>query len=405
MSAFVSKSGKTPKVYVYDRDGIAHRRTLGTSEYPELAPLVEQFVKQLRRNKRWPVLDAIIARQLTCCEAYRLANAGTLDEHLAQLKEAREAKERDDSDTDLSPLVDVLVEDPKYRKQIRRLIPKGERYPSSKFTRKAIAAFIRDLKTLSRWHEEPTKRSASPGTKNRYRAALSVFAQRLIEEEVIDTNPVQYVKPPRQSKAAKELVFLDQPDTKRLVQSLTGAQRALEALMAGSGIEWGACARLKRADVDLDTRIIYAHGTKNKYRNRYVEVTEDWAWEIFAAYARTVTPHARLFTMTEERALRTHQSACRDLDLKVTTLHQHRHGYAVPWLKAGKDHQRLKNQLGHAPHSTLIYTTYGVYIDAAKLTQEQQQRAGKSPDAQNPPDTNRVTTPRNHFKSEVRKNA
>jgi hypothetical protein len=43
-------------------------------------------------------------------------------------------------------------------------------------------------------------------------------------------------------------------------------------------------------------------------------------------------------------------------------------------LKRGCDHQWLKNQLGHAPQSTLIYTTYGVYIGAQKLTADQQAR-------------------------------
>jgi hypothetical protein len=50
----------------------------------------------------------------------------------------------------------------------------------------------------------------------------------------------------------------------------------------------------------------------------------------------------------------------------------HRHSYAVMQLKRGCDHQWLKNQLGHAPQSTLICTTYGVYIGAQKLTADQQ---------------------------------
>jgi len=43
-------------------------------------------------------------------------------------------------------------------------------------------------------------------------------------------------------------------------------------------------------------------------------------------------------------------------------------------LQRGCDHQWLKNQLGHAPQSTLIYTTYGLYIKAAKLTAQQAAR-------------------------------
>lgn len=36
--------------------------------------------------------------------------------------------------------------------------------------------------------------------------------------------------------------------------------------------------------------------------------------------------------------------------------------------KRGYDHQWLKNHFGHAPQSTLLYSTYRLYIKAAKLT-------------------------------------
>lgn len=373
-----------------------HRRTLGTSEYPELVAQVEAFIKDLRRQKRWAVLEAIIARDLTCCEAYRFDVAGVLDAELAKRKQVRDALLAESSDTDLSPLVDVLVEDSKYRKQIRRLIPLGVRFPSSRFTRKAIAAFIRDLHTVNRFNPEAITRPSSPATKNRYRAALSVFAQRLIEEEVIESNPVRYVKPPRQSKTAKQIKFLDLADTKRLLGYLEGPQQALEALMAGTAMEWGACSVLRRKDIDFETRIVRAAGTKTGYRFRYVEVADDFAWEYVRAYAAGLLPNVRLFTMTESKALDTHQAACKALGLTITTLHQHRHGFAVRHLQDKCDEQWLKNQLGHAPHSSLIYTTYGVYRTEIKLTGKHVGRKNAEENARS--NTNRNTTPRTDFK-------
>jgi integrase len=137
--------------------------------------------------------------------------------------------------------------------------------------------------------------------------------------------------------------------------------------MAGTGMEWSAIAAATRRDVDLATRIVYARGTKNTFRARYVEVSEDWAWEIARAHVAKLTPSAPLFDVDHDEALLVHHAAAEKLELPRTTLHQHRHGFAVMHIRRGTDHQWIKRQLGHSPRSTLLYTTYGVFIDEAKL--------------------------------------
>ena len=98
---------------------------------------------------------------------------------------------------------------------------------------------------------------------------------------------------------------------------------------------------------------------------------------ILAAHVKPFSSNAPLFLgLREDAALAAHHAAAKALGHPHTTLHQHRHSYAVMQLKAGRDHQWLKNQLGHAPQSTLLYTTYGLYIGAAKLTAGQQARMG-----------------------------
>jgi integrase len=76
----------------------------------------------------------------------------------------------------------------------------------------------------------------------------------------------------------------------------------------------------------------------------------------------------------EDAALAAHHGAAKALGLLRTTLHQHRHAFSVMHLKRGCDHQWLKNQLGHALQSTLLYTTYGLYFKAPKLTAQQHAR-------------------------------
>ena len=62
---------------------------------------------------------------------------------------------------------------------------------------------------------------------------------------------------------------------------------------------------------------MYAHGTKNSYRARYVEVTEDWGWEIVAKHVKTLAPNALLFPdLTERGALDVHNAAAETLGLR-----------------------------------------------------------------------------------------
>lgn len=173
----------------------------------------------------------------------------------------------------------------------------------------------------------------------------------------------------------RSVAILEPKQVKTLVEALPDPYRAFEALLAGTGMEFSAAAAVRRRDVDHKTRIVFAKGSKTEYRARYVEITELWAWTILAAHMKTLSPNAPLFPRIRgEAALAEHHATAKALGLPRTTLHQHRHSYAVMQLRRGCDHQWLKNQLGHAPQSTLIYTTYGVYIGATKLTAEQRVR-------------------------------
>jgi integrase len=205
-----------------------------------------------------------------------------------------------------------------------------------------------------------------------------VFARWLVEREIIETNPVRDVAaaPVRR----RSITMLDSQQVRTLVDGLPQPYRAFEALLAGTGMEFSAAAQVRRRDLDTDSRVVFANGEKNEYRTRYVEVTEEWAWAIVTTHAHLLAPNAPLFPgIREDAALAQHHAAARRLGLPRSTLHQHRHSYAVMQLQRGCDHQWLKNQLGHAPQSTLLYTTYGLYIGAARLTAQQQARHTNPP--------------------------
>lgn len=348
----------------------------------ELQTMLERFRTQARiRPERWAVLEAIIADRLTMLDVYSADMDGTLSSVMAELAKQDAATAAADADPDLDAWVTKWAAEEgtnaKYVRQVRRLIVEGKRFPLSQFRRKVIAAFLRSLANAV--NDKKTHRE----TRKRYRVALSTFAKYLIENELLEHNPTRDIDLGRAKPGEKKIVYLEPAQVKQLVEALPeGPHQALEALMAATGMEWGACVALRRRDVDFDRRIVYAAGTKNEYRNRYVEASEEWAWNLFAAYARRFLPNAQLFKgLREEKALEEHHAAAKALELPHTTLHNHRNSFAVMWIRRSAGDavklQWLKNQLGHAPQSTLIYTRYGLFIEAAQLSAKQEARFGR----------------------------
>lgn len=322
---------------VSNKAGDSVRVSTGTTS-EEVAKAVRKMVRELRALREWKILDGIVAKQIKLPDVYDAFLSGNLEEITDAL-----------DDIDIEPLVAEWAKhaNEKYVKQVRRLIPEGQRFPASRFRRKTISVFLAGL-------------PVSGSTRNRYKAALSVFAKWLVEREVIETNPVRDVKSAKPNPS--RMVWLSWKQARQLIGALPKPYRALEALMAGTGLEWSAIANTKRSDVDVEARKIHAQGTKNTHRNRVVRVTEDWAWNEFYPHLKTLTPNAPLFEVSQDYALDVHQAASKDVGLQASTLHDWRHTYAVNWLKAGGKPAPLKRQLGHAPNSTVVERVYGVWI-------------------------------------------
>jgi integrase len=332
------------------------------------AVAIARMVDDLKARGRFDILDAVCDRTLRLLDVYGDYRAdATVAKATASL-----------GDPDLSPFVDEWAGggSTKYLKQVRRFIPQGILFPASRFRRRELSRFLAELTALTSGgkmddHETPVSaRPASPATRNRYRAALSVFATWLVEREILETNPVRDV--PAATVKPRSITFLEPEQVRSLVEALPHPYRAFEAVLAGTGMGFSAAATLRRRDVDTRTRIVLAKGSKAEYGARHVAVTEPWAWTILAAHLKALSPNAPLFPeIREDTALARHHATAKALGLPRTTLHQHRHSYAVMQLRRGCDHQWLKTQLGHAPQSTLIYTAYGDYMGATKRTSDE----------------------------------
>lgn len=336
---FRQKKGHAFKLRVSNRDR-SNTVTLSTATRDqETASQVEAFAQKLRDRKKWVVLEALVAKRLSLSDAYDADVAGTLDEVVADL-----------TAVDLSPLVKEWESEganPRYVLHVRSLVKEGIPYPVSRFRRGAIAKHLGGL-------------PFSDSTKNRYRAALSQFARWLIERDVIESNVVRDVR--GRTENDPRTMWHTWDDAKLVIDALPEPYRSLEALMAGTGMEWQAIANLKRRDIDLGLLTVRAHGHKNKHRNRLVRITEAWTLPIITKHLKHLTPSAPVFVLNHAKALLVHHSACVAAGVEDSWLHDWRHTYAVNWLQSGGSLEALKKQLGHAKNSTVAQRVYGQWI-------------------------------------------
>lgn len=349
MTPFRARGRKVWKTRVSLPSGETGIFSCGTDDLATARQVVGA-INSLKRRRQWAPLEAVLERRITLGRMFDAYEVGDLDALLKDL-----------SDPDLSVLIDEWPTNAAYRMQVRRMIPKGQRYPASRFTRKAVSEFLAGL-TPHRQSEKSPVRQMSGSTRNRYRAALSVFARWLLEREVIDVNPVRDVRaakpnPPR-------MVWLTRDQAKELIGALPAECAVMEALMAATGMELQSVKRLRRRDVSLDLKTVAAHGSKTPWRERVVVATEPWAWEIVEKYMIPLAPDALCFKVRGDTLLKTHRRVATSLGLPDTTLHDWRHSYAIWSLRDGVSPTAVARQLGHRD-TNLLHTVYGRFIPDA----------------------------------------
>lgn len=304
---------------------------------PEGAKEVEAFAERLYNRRRWDILDAIKAKRITLAAAFDADYRGELDSVLRTI-----------NDVDLSPLVDEWAKEvnAKYVKQVRLLIGVGERFPRSQFVRSRVKSFLADL-------------PVSGPTKNRYRAALSVFAGWLVEREVMEHNCVRDISGYSEHDPRDQ--WMTWADAQKVAGRAPEPYRTIILLMAGTGLEWGAVERLRCDDIDLKAETIHARGSKTRWRNRVVRA-EAFVWPALRKHLRTLLPGALVFDAVGERsALFELRDACAASKVGRQRLHDLRHTYAVNALRSGLKPQVVAHQLGHKD-ATMVLKVYGRYI-------------------------------------------
>lgn len=340
---FRRRGVRTWTVKVPTRLGGWRNRSTG-SENEAVALGIARLLHELgpKGRRDWPLIEAIHGGQLSLLRLWDAAEAG----ELAQLRQELQ-------DADLSPLVPQWLSElgqrvsPDYldhcRKHVSTLIRPGERFPASRLTPKACRDWLTGL-------------PVSPSTKRKYHAALSSFADYLVECEVISANPMHAVRRP--PAAPPRTRYLEHEEVLRLVDAMPGNYRVLSAIMHATGMELSVAISLKRRDVMLEAGKIHARGTKNRWRDRVVTV-EQWAMPLLREHVRLLTPEAELFPrMNRWTASDIHRKVCAKLGISDYQLKDARHTYAVRMIRAGAPPQMVANQLGHA-NPVMVNQVYG----------------------------------------------
>jgi integrase len=322
-------------------------------EHRDTARQVCDFLRWLRGRRESWLLDQLATGGIAVGAAYTAYGENRLDQFIVDARDGVK-------DADLEPFVAKWQRElerrkkpnpdtrAKYLRQVRTLIPAGQPFRRSQFTKQRIREWLSGL----------------AGQTNRHRAALSSFGQFLMLEDVLPTNPVRQV--PMVTEASPRTLHLTADDAKRLVAALDESYRPLHALMLATGMEVSAALAVRRRDVDFKARTVFARGTKRASRERTCHVYErwDWAWQLVSLHvtAAAILPDAKIFPhLTGDASLDALRSA-----LKATKLdesyrqHDHRHTWAVQAIRDGIDDHAIAYQLGHA-NAGMLRRVYGRY--------------------------------------------
>lgn len=355
----------------YQKDGgkmwYCRVRTRGgrTAIHPTGTPLrnaavrVEAWVKEVRGNlDKVGILDAIIDKRITLADAYALGEEGVRAKFEAEAIAA--------ADTNMTPLLTEFIEQKRkatrgsasaddYERQIRAL------FPATPFLRSqmTVPSIARRLDALP--HSDPTK--------NRYRAALSGFCRWLVRRGDLQTNPAREVGGYTERDGRD--VWYDRETSLRVLRAIVGdTYRAREALMCATGMDWSDCTRLRVRDLDLKTLEVRCHGSKTKYRNRTIRITERDLIPLIRPALANKLPDAMVFEGGHRAAIKWHHRAVKAAKAPPSTLHDWRHTYAVNALKQGQPATVVAHQLGHRD-ANLVWTRYGRFVPGSADYKEQ----------------------------------
>lgn len=334
------------------------RRSLKT-ENKTLAEQLERMIASWRDQARWDLLDPLATGELPVSRAFAAYQRAGADDLVRELAEERRlATQAANDGPDLVVLIDRwstwLKKQGKredtvtaYARQVRALLGDGP-VRVHELTRPWIRERIASL---------PVKQT------NRYRSALSAYCTWLVDEDILARNPVRDVR--RIAEAAPRDRHLARAEILKVLDALPAPYRALNALMAGTGMEISAALSLRYGDIDRKRRTVRARGTKRRHRDRTVKFFARWTeeWNRFVEHldANPGVGDALVFPgIHRRRAYQVLVEACEAVEISDYTQHDWRHTYAVQGVRDRMPDHLIAHQLGHA-NVLMVQLVYGRY--------------------------------------------
>jgi len=229
-----------------------------------------------------------------------------------------------------------------------------------------------DSADLDRYVERLHQSELSGRSVARHLATLRNFYAFLLREGLIDADPAERLRAPKQWSTIPKFLNLEEID--KIIQAPDTARptglrdRAMVELLYASGLRVSELCRLGMGDIELDLGVLRVNGKGNKQRlvpagKSAVKAVEEYLANargklLKGRASRYLFVTARGGAMTRQafwKLLRGHARKAgvfRDL-----TPHVLRHSFATPRLEGGVDLRSVQVMLGHADISTTqIYT-------------------------------------------------
>lgn len=340
-------------------DADAIQRPLGVAgeDNRDVALEVCRFLAWCKGRREIFLLSAMATGRCTVGAAYSAYVDNRMDRFVAELRDGIQ-------DTDIEPYVARWQKEltrkkkpnadsrAKYLRQVRTLLVEGQVFRKSAFTKQAIRTWLSELPV---------------GQPNRYRAALSSFAEFLVFEDVLAGNPVLQV--PAGAERDPRAEHLSQVDAKKLIRAMATEpkQQAFHAAMLATAMEFGAAKAIDPATCTETSA--YAAGTKREHRKRTCTINDRWrwAWKVAHAYLQQFPDGSQPFgDVTHYQSDAALKRGLKKAGItREYTQHDHRHTWAVQGIRDGLALHVIAHQLGHRD-SVMTLRVYGRFaVNAA----------------------------------------
>ncbi|HEX6814291.1 MAG TPA: tyrosine-type recombinase/integrase [Gemmatimonadaceae bacterium] len=324
------------------------------------AEAMEDMLRMFGRSgsRQMDLVDAVLTKRCTLGRLFDHHQFNTLHVLRAELEAQR-------TDIDLAPYVETWRATiaqrhagesiRKYRRWSQALFPLGDDGRVESALRSVVADPGHIADVLERLPGSNTNR------RRHHECFTAIFAY-LVDKRVMKSNPMHEV-------AKAKRVKREQPHIARLTDVLAlvaampdARMRAIAALAEGGGMEMQAILAMRPIDVlNVSERIVFAHGSKNVYRDRQVVIDAE-LWPQVMAYVESsgALPLALLFDISEWRVRQAFRETCEALRARHVPIpegyapHKARHTYTIRHLEAGDDPTLIAENLGHADVSTMF---------------------------------------------------